>query len=1027
MKKIVLTLYSLLAGIWLYGQSPNNTVAINEAGKAQAQHYMQSQKGGFEENKGQITGQDATRVKYSYKAKGLSVFLLNNGIAYQFSKTHYPEGYKHLDKFAKSEEREKMEELAKQIRTETYRMDVQLVGANPNLTISTEGKSQDYTQYYNHNALEVHSYSKITYHNVYPNIDWVIYTKGEQGLKYDFVVHPGGNPNQIKLQTNWVENLKLNQDGSLTLQNRMGNITEQTPISFQGENEIKTQFNIEYNTISFNLSEYNSAETLVIDPNLLWATYYGGSGNDGGLACTLDSSGNVYLAGETTSSNAISVGGHQNTFGGNPDAFLVKFNSAGVRLWATYYGGGDYDQGYSCVVDISGNVYLTGVSGSFTVIAAGGHQNTFGGGGADAFLVKFNSTGVRQWATYYGGMYQDYGTDCSVDGSGNVYLAGYTQSSTNIAAGGHQNTHGNAGGGNNEDDAFLVKFNSSGVRQWATYYGGNYIDEGFSCAVDGSGNVYLAGNAGPSNTNVIASGGHQNTFGGARDAFLVKFNSSGVRQWATYYGGGEYDMGTSCAVDGSGNVYLAGKTCSSSSIAVGGHQNTYGGGSLGSCIYGDAFLVKFNSAGVRQWATYYGGSEDEQGSSCALDGSGNVYLAGFTLSTTAIASGGYQNTLGGYRDVFLVKFNSSGVRQWATYYGGSSSEEGYSCTVDGSGNVYLTGETNSSTAIALNGHQNTLGVYEDAFLAKFGNAPVCVPSSFSFNDTICQGSAYLFNGINRTTAGAYEDTLQNAAGCDSFVTLNLSIKQTTSSTRTISACSSYIFNNQTLTQSGTYKDTLQNASGCDSIITLNLTVKSITVGKQTVKACGSYVFNNQLLKQSGTYKDTLTNRAGCDSIITLNLTIYAIPSPTVTASGFNLTTQSYAGYQWQLNVNNIASATSQNFTATVNGSYAVQVTDANGCSATSPAVQVTGVGIRDIAIVSISIYPSPALDFITIEAESKIASISIYDLTGKLVLKLDNINAFEKKIEINSLSSATYQILVKTTDGKTGINQFVKE
>jgi hypothetical protein len=198
MKKIVLTLYFLLAGIWLYGQSPNNKVAINEAGNiAQAQHYMQSQQGGFEENKGQITGQDATRVKYSYKAKGLSVFLLNNGIAYQFSKTHYPEGYKHLDKFAKSEEREKMEELAKQIRTETYRMDVQLVGANPNPTISTEGKSQDYTQYYNHNALEVHSYSKITYHNVYPNIDWVIYTKGEQGLKYDFVVHPGGNPNQI--------------------------------------------------------------------------------------------------------------------------------------------------------------------------------------------------------------------------------------------------------------------------------------------------------------------------------------------------------------------------------------------------------------------------------------------------------------------------------------------------------------------------------------------------------------------------------------------------------------------------------------------------------------------------------------------------------------------------------------------------------------------------------------------------------------------------------------------------------------
>jgi hypothetical protein len=428
--------------------------------------------------------------------------------------------------------------------------------------------------------------------------------------------------------------------------------------------------------------------------------------------------------------------------------------------------------------------------------------------------------------------------------------------------------------------------------------------------------------------------------------------------------------------------------------------------------------------------------------------------------------------------------------------------------------------------IASGGHQNTYGGGNaDAFLAKLGDLPICVPSSFSFNDTVCQGSAYLFNGINRTITGTYKDTLQNAAGCDSIITLNLTIKQATSNIQTVSACGSYLFNNQTITQSGTYKDTLQNAAGCDSIITLNLTIKQATsniqtvsacgsylfnnqtitqsgtykdtlqnaagcdsivtlnltikkatsstktvsacgsylfnnqtitqsgtykdtlpntagcdsiitlnltiktvaVSKQTVKACGSYVFNNQTLTQSGIYKDTLLNAAGCDSIITLNLTISTNPSPIVTASGFNLTTQSFASYQWQLNGNNIAGSSTQNYTATANGSYTVHVTDANGCTATSPAIQVTGVGIRDIDDFLISIYPSPALNLITVEAESKIASISIYDLTGKLVLKLDDINAFEKKVDIHSLSSATYHILVKTVDGKNSIRKFIKE
>jgi hypothetical protein len=642
MKKLIVIL-SLLSS-YAYA---NKTADLQKA-----QKMMQKSSWAFEENKGQVTGADGKNVKFVFKEGNLSMFLMQSGIAYQFNKVTYPEGYKPLDKFASAEERLKIERLQSQIQTETYRMDVHLEGANPNPTIKKEGRSDDYIQYYNHNALDVRSYQKVTYYEVYPNIDWVVYINknadiNEPKVKYDFIVHPGGDPSKIKLKTEWVEELTSNADGSLTLNNRMGSVTEQRPVSFQDGKDVKTNFVVNNNMISFELEKFNSNTDIVIDPGLLWATYYGGSLQDYGSSCSVDGSGNVYLAGATSSSNnGIASGGHQNTYGGgDQDAFLVKFNSAGVRQWATYYGGSNDDHGFSCSFDGSGNVFMAGRTSSASGIASGGHQNIFGGT-FDAFLVKFNSAGVRQWGTYYGEGLGEEGYSTAIDISGNVYLAGYTKSISGIAVGGYQNTYGGGLG-----DAFLVKFNSLGVRQWGTYYGSGGGDQGNSCSFDGSGNIYLAGHT--NSNNGIASGGHQNTYGGGdQDAFLVKFNSAGVRQWATYYGGSSGDYLRSCAVDNSGNVYLTGWTSSTSGIASGGYQNTYGGG------INYAFLVKFNSAGVRQWGTYYGGDVGV-GYSTAIDISGNVYLAGRTISASGIASGGHQNTHGGLTDAFLVKFDNS--------------------------------------------------------------------------------------------------------------------------------------------------------------------------------------------------------------------------------------------------------------------------------------------------------------------------------------------------------------------------------
>ncbi|MFN4879031.1 MAG: SBBP repeat-containing protein [Flavobacteriia bacterium] len=465
-----------------------------------------------------------------------------------------------------------------------------------------------------------------------------------------------------------------------------------------------------------------------------WGTYYTGTGQvwpngeERGNSCITDAAGNVYMVGFTSSNSDIATAGaHQTVYAGGPivfgtggyDAFLVKFNSSGVRQWATYYGGSQDDMGISCAVDASGNVYMIGSTSSTSGIAtAGAHETTIN----DGFLVKFNSNGVRQWGTYFEGN----GNACTTDASGNIYIVGLTNSTSGIAtAGAHQTVMSGSG------DAFLVKFNSSGVKQWGTYFGGassgaSGMEKGLSCATDALGNVYMVGHT-PSTSGIATAGAHQTIYGGSStDAFLVKFNSSGVIQWGTYYGGEGVDIGYSCATDASGNVYMAGdaqqQNLPASGIStIGAHQSAYGGG------YSDGFLVKFDSNGLRQWGTYYGGSLLDVSFSCATDASGNVYMSGETQSPNGIAtSGAHQTTVDG---AFLVSFNSSGVRQSGTYYGGIKNV----CTTDASGNVYMTGYTQSNSGIATTGaHQAVNGNsgYSDAFLVKFNGI------SLGINETI---------------------------------------------------------------------------------------------------------------------------------------------------------------------------------------------------------------------------------------------------------------------------------------------------
>jgi len=355
----------------------------------------------------------------------------------------------------------------------------------------------------------------------------------------------------------------------------------------------------------------------------------------------------------------------------NTLGFEVKGQSPGTTftidpgvVWSTVYRFGNDDYGLAVATDAAGNIIVCG--GSF--------ESNEGANFWDVYIRKYTPGGVVLYTVFYQRdvalPHTEFGT-IAVDPFGNIFLAGYKL------------------GGR----SFLVKFDNNGSKKWEVSYGGSSGTMASSVATDATGHVYVAGTT--TSASNIAGDGHQNTRGGLNDAFLIKFNGSGDKEWGTYYGEGAQDYGASVAADATGNVYLSGTTYSTGSIADGGHQNTPGG-------EGDAFLVKFNTNGTRQWGTYYGGPALDRGFSIAADAAGNIYMGGITKSTSGIAFNGHQNTIGGIINAFLVKFNQAGARQWATYFGGNTHDEAISVTLDNWGNIYMVGENSSGSTVRFN-------------------------------------------------------------------------------------------------------------------------------------------------------------------------------------------------------------------------------------------------------------------------------------------------------------------------------------
>lgn len=524
----------------------------------------------FIENRGQLLDQfhhPRGDIQFSVKAApGLTIFVGCGAIHYQFNHAQHAVPAAPLVQKAHFAFPDPLE-------YDMDRLDVQLIGANSNATVVKEEMQQYCEHYYTGLTMAneglVASYTRITYQNIYPHIDWVLYFK-DGLLEHEFVVHPGARVSDIRLHYGGASSLTINADGSLVAATPQGAIAEHAPMSMQADGrEVASHFVLNNNVLSYDIAAYTG--DLIIDPSLVWATYFGGIGDEFQFGVYLDAAGDIITTGWTASLAAIATSGaYHTTYAGGPyDAYVTKFSADGSLLWATYFGGDSYESGLAVTIDLLGNIFMSGCTKSTTSVATPGAYQTTHGGYYDAFLSKFTSSGALLWATYFGGTGWDQAMGLVTDDAGNVYMAGESQSNSGIStAGAWQTVFGGYW------DAFLAKFSGAGAIQWSTYLGGAGEDVGYGLCKDLAGHLYMSGYT-SSVSGIATSGAWQTGYGGgAYDAFLSQFDTSGTLLWSSYYGGTDEDQGFAAATDSLGFVYLTGSSASASAIATAGAHQT---------------------------------------------------------------------------------------------------------------------------------------------------------------------------------------------------------------------------------------------------------------------------------------------------------------------------------------------------------------------------------------------------------------------------------------------------------------------
>ena len=402
--------------------------------------------------------------------------------------------------------------------------------------------------------------------------------------------------------------------------------------------------------------------------------------------------------------------------------------------------------------DRANNIYVTCTYSGLLKIYANDHLTNIidvsNAGSGDTFIVKYNSSGIVQWARHIGGTSSDNGYGIATDNNNDVYITGSYSSSTITAYATTSNDKtgaidvSNSGTGN---DAFIVKYNSLGEPQWARHIGNTSQDYGYGIAVDSLNNIYVTGHyhltarvyTGTTNDPTGAINlSNESLVSITSDVFIVKYNSSGTAQWARHIGGIVFEYGYGIAIDTLNNIYLTGNYNSSTLTVYALETNiTTNAITLSYTAFGDAFIVKYNSLGEPQWARHISGAtSSEIGYGITTDTNNNVYVTGeYTSTDLKIYTGTTNDTIGAINlsnagtsstDAFIVKYNSSGDPQWARHIGGSSSDSGYSLVSDSLNNIYVVCEYYSTDLKVYTSTSNDTTNAID--VSNTGNSDTCI-------------------------------------------------------------------------------------------------------------------------------------------------------------------------------------------------------------------------------------------------------------------------------------------------------------
>jgi hypothetical protein len=617
----------------------------------------------FEANQGQTDPQ----VKYTARGNGYSVFLTASDTVFAITSANHSAARPSRIPGAHSQPQatEKMQSAA---------IDMRLVGGNLKPEIVAGNEVPGVINYYSGSDPKnwhtgVKQYSSVSYRNIYPGVNMVFHGAQRQ-LEFDFVVSPGAEPKTIGLGFKGTQKLSTDASGNLILASSAGDVVLHKPVAYQekdGKRElVDAAFQLKSgNQVGLNLGAYDRREELVIDPSLSYSTYLGGTAEDDAYAIAIDGTGNAYVTGQTKSTNfPTAPGAYSSTNKGGFDVFVSKLAANGSSL---------------------------------------------------------------SYSTYIGGSLDDSGNAIAVDGSGNAYVAGGTNSSTDFPThGAFQSTFG---GGS--VDAFVLELASSGGSLiFSTYLGGTGDDVANGVAVDTTG-VYVVGSAG---SNFPLQGAFQGTLNGSSNAFVTKLNTSGSSLVYSTYLGGPSDFAAAVAVD-SGNAYVTGATSTPTFPKTSGVVQP-ACGSDGNCNGGlqDAFVTVFNSSGAALvYSTFLGGENKDQGLGIAVDSSGDAYVTGLTQSSLHFPlKSALQGTFGGgTQDAFVTELNPTGsALVYSTFLGGSLDDAGSSIAVDGSKNAYVTGQTTSTNFPMASATQGTPGGQADAFVTEISTSGSLVFSTY---------------------------------------------------------------------------------------------------------------------------------------------------------------------------------------------------------------------------------------------------------------------------------------------------------